>query len=509
MFRSLVLAAVLGAALCTPVRVVASPAPPISPPHPYSSAQLASLRSLIDRLAGRPPLRSARIGVSLVQAATGRVLVAREADKEFAPASNFKLLDAATALAFLGPRYRFVTQLFARGALDQGVLDGDLVLVGGGDPVLARKDLQAAAAAVAAHGIQSITGTVVVDESFFDRQRYGGGWSWDDFPYYYQPPIQALAIEEGTADIAVKPGPAAGRPVTAQIEANGGALTVVSRAVTTPARGLDDADCFRSPGATEIQIIGHMPADSKPDVYQCAVDDTAAFAAGSFRDILQQSGVALGSSPRGATPDSGQLDIEERGPLPVSAAIRYPDAALIWSHDSPTVAALVKTMMPPSDNFIAEHLYKALPTAALHQRGSFDGGADVERKFIASLGLDPTSIDNGDGSGLSQGDRITPRDITTILRWEWQGPYRDAYVYALGRPGISGTVRRHLVGTDAVGRVWAKDGYIWHVSTFSGYAFTKHHGLVVFSIMMNDAIGLLAPFRAAQDEIVRTLVDLP
>jgi D-alanyl-D-alanine carboxypeptidase/D-alanyl-D-alanine-endopeptidase (penicillin-binding protein 4) len=166
-------------------------------------------------------------------------------------------------------------------------------------------------------------------------------------------------------------------------------------------------------------------------------------------------------------------------------------------------------MMPPSDNFIAEHLFKAFPTAALHQRGSFDGGAEVERRFIASLGLDPKSIDNGDGSGLSQGDRITPRDITTILRWEWQGPYRDTYVYALGRPGISGTVRRHLLGTDAVGRVWAKDGYIWHVSTFSGYAFTKHHGLVVFSIMMNDAIGSLAPFHAAQDEIVRTLVDLP
>jgi D-alanyl-D-alanine carboxypeptidase/D-alanyl-D-alanine-endopeptidase (penicillin-binding protein 4) len=489
--------------------VMAAPAPPLSPPHPYTSAELASLRTLIDRLAERPHLSSSRIGVSLVQVATGRVLVAREADGEFAPASNFKLLDAAAALAYLGSRRRFVTQLLARGAVDQGILDGDLVLVGGGDPVLARNDLRAAAAALAAHGIQTITGTVVVDESFFDRQRYGGGWAWDDFPYYYQPPIQALAIEEGTADIAVTPGRAAGMPVTAQIEPNGGALTVASQAVTTPARGVNDADCFRSPGATQIEIVGHVPADAKPTVLQCAVDDSAAFTAGTLRDILQQTGVAVGSSPRGIAPDGGPLDIEDRGPLPAPAVTRYPDAALIWSHTSPTVAELIKRMMPPSDNFIAEHLFKALPTAALHQRGSFDGGAEVERKFIASLGLDPASIDNGDGSGLSQGDRITPRDITTILRWEWKGPYRDAYVYALGRPGIDGTVRRHLVGTDAVGRVWAKDGYIWHVSTFSGYAFTKHHGLVVYSIMMNDAIGPLAPFRAAQDAIVRTLVDLP
>ncbi|HEY5095628.1 MAG TPA: D-alanyl-D-alanine carboxypeptidase/D-alanyl-D-alanine-endopeptidase [Candidatus Eremiobacteraceae bacterium] len=509
MCRKFAISAALGAMLCFPVHVAAAPAPPISPSHPFTSAQIASMHSLIDRLAATTPLRRARIGVSIVQASTGRVLASREPDGEFAPASNFKLLDAASALAYLGPRYRFRTQLFARGAVDQGVLDGDLVFVGGGDPVLTRNDLRAAAMAVAAHGIQTITGSVVVDESFFDRQRYGSGWAWDDFPYYYQPPVQALAVEEGTADVTVTPGKSAGEPVAAQIEASGGAMTVVSHAITSPAHGLDDADCFRSPGATQIQIIGHVPVDAKPDVYKCAVDDSAAFAVGALRDLLQLAGVAVGSTPRGAAPDDGPLDIEDRGPLPASATSRYPDAALVWSHESPTVAALITTMMPPSDNFIAEHLFKALPTAAFHQRGSFDGGADVERKFIASLGLDPASIDNGDGSGLSEGDRITPRDITTILRWEWQGPYRDLYVYSLGRPGIDGTVRRHLVGTDSVGRVWAKDGYIWHVSTFSGYAFTRHHGLVVFSIMMNDADGPLAPSHAAQDVIVRTLVDLP
>jgi len=205
----------------------------------------------------------------------------------------------------------------------------------------------AAAAAVAAHGIQTITGSVVVDESFFDRQRYGGGWAWDDFPYYYQPPVQALAIEEGTADVAVSPGKAVGEPVVAQIEANGGAMTVVSHAITTQAGGLDDADCFRSPGATQIQIIGHLPADAKPDIFKCAVDDSAAFAVGALRDVLQQQGIAIGSTPRGATPDDGPLDIEDRGPLPAPATTRYPDAALIWSHESPTVAGLVKKMMPP------------------------------------------------------------------------------------------------------------------------------------------------------------------
>jgi len=139
----------------------------------------------------------------------------------------------------------------------------------------------------------------------------------------------------------------------------------------------------------------------------------------------------------------------------------------------------------------------------------YDGGAAVERKFIASLGLDPNSIDNGDGSGLTQGDRITPHDLATLLQWETRSSNGHAFISALAVAGVNGTVRHHLLGSDAVGRVRAKDGYIWHVSTFSGYARTKHHGLIVFSVMFNDADGRRKPFLAAEDKIVETIVDWP
>jgi len=149
------------------------------------------------------------------------------------------------------------------------------------------------------------------------------------------------------------------------------------------------------------------------------------------------------------------------------------------------------------------------PVAALHQRGTFDGGNAVEGKFLAGLGLDPASIDGGDGSGLSQGDRITPHDLATILRWETRSSSGASFVNALALAGVNGTVRHHLLGSDAVGRVRAKDGYIWHVSTFSGYARTKRHGTIVFSVMFNDANGRLKPFLAAEDKIVETIVDWP
>lgn len=454
-------------------------------------------------------MRTAQLGVSIVQATTGRTLLSRLADSEFAPASNFKLLVGAAALAYLGPHFRYTTSVIARGVIADGVLKGDLILVGGGDPLLSRDDLRAAAAAVARFGISKVAGSVLGDASLFDGQRYGGGWAWDDMPYYYQPPIEALAVDEGTVGVTVSAGKAPGDPLAATIEPNGNVMTLAVRALTTPRGGKNDVDCFRSPGLTEIIIVGHYPISAGPTTFRCAVNDSTDYATGVFRQVLRDGGIGSGQMPLGPPPANVALDVTDASAAPPPPPARYPGSTLLWTHDSPPLNRIIATMMPPSDNFIAEHLMKTLPVAALGERGSFDGGAQVERKFVAGLGLDPGTIDNGDGSGLSQGDRITPHDLTTILRWETLSFTGKDLIFALGRPGISGTVKRHLQGTDAVGRVWAKDGYIWHVSTFSGYAFTRRHGLVVFSIMFNQAVGLLRPFQRAQDEIVKAIVDMP
>lgn len=470
---------------------------------PPTAADVAALARVVKTIDAAYPMRTATLGVSVVDGATGKTIYAQDADKEFAPASNFKLVDAATALAYIGPEYRYRTDLLERGSVAGGVLDGDLILRGGGDPVLSRADLERAARAVVAAGITRVTGTVLTDDRVFDRQRYGGGWAWDDFPYYYQPPIQALSVDEGLAYVTVTSGASAGDAAGASIESNGGVMTVRSAALTTPANGLNDVDCFRSPGSAQIVIVGHFPAGSAPFRFGCAVDDSSVYAAGTLRQLLDDAGVTVGTAPAGPTVERGELDIEDPAFV---APLALP---VVWSHESAPLHDLIAKMMPPSDNFIAEHLFKMLPVAALHQRGTFDGGAEVERKFVASLGLDPTTIDNGDGSGLSQGDRVTPHDLTAILGWEARSSAGHWFVGALARAGINGTVRHHLLGSDAVGRVRAKDGYIWHVSTFSGYAWTKRHGLIVFSVMFNDADGKLKPYQDAQDKIVETIVDWP
>ena len=479
----------------------------IAPLSLPSASDIATLRHVVDRVVSKYPMNTATLSVSVVEAGTGRVLFERNAGTELAPASNFKLLDAASALAYLGPNFRYRTELRASGSIADGTLDGDLVLVGGGDPVLKRAVLAEAVRAVAAAGIRRVMGTVVVDDSLFDEQRYGPGWAWDDMSYYYQPPIQALSVDEGLAQVTVAPGNAAGAPVIASIEPNGSAMNIRSEAATSAAGGINDVDCFRSPGSSLIRIVGHYPLDAKPFTFGCAVDDAPAYAAGTLKQLLRDASISIGDAAAGPRPPEGPLDIENPIPLEHAHAARVLAPLLLWAHESPPVKDLLARMMPVSDNFIAEHLFKMLPVAELHQRGTFDGGAAVERKFLSSLGLDARTLDGGDGSGLSQGDRITAHDLTAILRWEMRSSTGGYFIHALARAGVNGTVRHHLRGSDAIGRVRAKDGYIWHVSTFSGYAMTRKHGLIVFSVMFNNAVGDLKPFLSAEDQIVETIVD--
>jgi D-alanyl-D-alanine carboxypeptidase/D-alanyl-D-alanine-endopeptidase (penicillin-binding protein 4) len=477
--------------------------------QPADQRDIKLLEQTVNRVARSYPARTAQLGVVIEEAASGRRLILRQADREFAPASNFKLLDAAAALSYLGANFRFTTSLLARGSVSEGVLNGDLILVGGGDPVLTRDDLRAASVMVKEAGIAKIAGTVLVDGSLFDGQRYGSGWAWDDMPYYYQPPIEALAVDEGTVGVNVTPGDRVGAPVTASLERDPGSMSVVSIALTSQNEKTDDVDCFRSPGSKTITIVGHVPLGKRTTSFRCAVEDTNDDAAAAFMQMLADAGITVGAAPVGERPMNIGLDMSDSGPLPPALPVRYPGASVLWEHNSPTLTEILRRMLPPSDNFIADHLFKMLPVAALGQRGSFDGGASVERQFLRSLGLDPRSLDNGDGSGLSQGDRITPLDLAEILRWETRSGSGAALVNALARAGINGTVRHHLKGSDAIGRVLAKDGYIWHVSTFSGYALSKHHGLIVFSIMFNDVNGLMRPIYSDEDEIVKAIVNMP
>jgi D-alanyl-D-alanine carboxypeptidase/D-alanyl-D-alanine-endopeptidase (penicillin-binding protein 4) len=218
-------------------RSVAQPKPPVSghsAPNALPTATANKLRALL----ANPALRDARIGLCIVALGTAKssqlfavqpyaggsqpTLWERDSESRFMPASNLKLYTAALALRQLGASRTFTSRVVASDALKGGVLDGDLRLVGGGDPSLSSEDLRQLAQRVAATGLSRVRGKVVGDGSLFSAESFGGrypdGWTLDDALWYYGPEVSALAINRNQVDVFLTGGSRAGEPAKLRID---------------------------------------------------------------------------------------------------------------------------------------------------------------------------------------------------------------------------------------------------------------------------------------------------
>jgi len=446
---------------------------------PWTSAQIASLQQTIAKQLAAPTLRGAQVGLIAIDTVRGTPLFSQNADQEFMPASNFKLLAGSTALNVLGTGFSYTTSVASDGPPQNGTVTGNVYLRGGGDALLTAKDLDDAAAAVAAQGVKNISGSVVTDATHFDSVRYGYGWSWDDLPFYYAPVVTALELEDGVVHMYFSPGPAAGQPAAIAIQPATSAFTLDNQLVTGPPKSKDTSELVRPwDQPTTIRITGSYPADAKTsgDVHPAAPDPQT-YAGDVFAKALIAHGVAIGGQTQpGKTPAS---------------------ATMLWNKHSEPMPQLLADFWYPSDNLMGEMFLKELGVRSKGEPGTVENGRLLEDQFLKSAGADPNTVAISDGSGLSQYDRITPRDLLLILQSDWNSPNRDIVLDALPVAGVRGTLSSSYKGTAAEKNVFAKTGSISHVRTISGYVKTKTHGPVTFSFMINQWMGEDQPHGAA------------
>jgi PBP4 family serine-type D-alanyl-D-alanine carboxypeptidase len=147
----------------------------------------------------------------------------------------------------------------------------------------------------------------------------------------------------------------------------------------------------------------------------------------------------------------------------------------------------------PSDNLMGELFLKELGVVQAGEPGTDDHGIALEQAYLRSIGIDSDTVTISDGSGLSQYDRITPRDLVTILQSDWNGTNREVVLDALPVAGVRGTLEHSYLGTAAERNVFAKTGSISHVRTISGFVKTRTHGPVTFSLLVNQWMGEQQP----------------
>ena len=450
----------------------------------------ATLKQFIDQALSDTALVHGLQGVLIKSLKDDRTLYEHNSDLVFIPASNFKIIVSSASLDLLGPDYRFGTSLYMTGQpTPEGVLKGDLILVGGGDPVLKREHLGEMAAKLKSMGIKLVMGNVIGDDTRFDAARLGDGWCWDDEPYYYSAQISGLNLDENVVGVWVRPGSKVGDPAAVEVKPRTRYMMVRNECRTGAAGSEKTVFIDRMRGHNVIRVFGSVPLDYKPTGAEEAItmEEPTLFACWSFVDVLKDAGITVrGRALRGKKPD---------------------DAQLVIAHESPPMSEMIRLLNKPSDNLIAECLLKNLG-AAISGKGTSNAGAEAEIEFLRKIGADVTAVKINDGSGLCRSNYIAPKNLLAILTYMYRHKDSKAYIDSLPIAGVDGTLRNRMKGTAAERNVHAKTGYIGRVSTISGYVTTKSGEPLVFSIMMNHHLCPNSGATAIQNKILAALANL-
>ena len=455
---------------------------------PAAARPTAPLARRIDAILDQPAFAPAFWGVEVRDLKSGRVLYARNAEKNLKPASTQKLVTTAAALDAFGPQERFRTTVETTGTIDgSGRVQGDLVLVGGGDPNLSGRfhegrvtaPLEDLAQQLLAAGVRSVSGKVIGHEGRFSGERRGEDWAWNDLVWCYGAEVSALSFNDNCVSLELAPGVRAGDPAVVRGTPPSRYYEVVST-VTTIARGATGELRLERPlGGNLIRLTGTHAVGQAPWRGSVALEDPARYAATVFSEVLAAKGIAV----------SGEVATSSE-PLPAPRRV-------LAAIESEPLATLITTINKESQNLHTEMLLRQLGTRA-GGAGSVEEGLAAVDDFLRRQGVRPDTWSLRDASGLSRSDLLTPHEMVNLLVAMDRHPHAAFFRGSLPVAGEDGTLEWRMRGSPAQGRVLAKTGTIRNVNALAGYLTTRTGARLVFYAVVNhhansaDATGALA-----------------
>ncbi len=387
------------------------------------------------------------------------------------PASTMKVVTTWSALEILGPAYTWQTRAYATGPVKDQVLDGDLVLVGGGDPFMTAERWWGFANGVRLAGIRRIKGDVIIDNSYFEPQGDDRG-AFDNKPFStYNVLPDALLVNFQTVDFKLFPDLADGklRPSAFPWPAN---LTIESTA------SVDGGTCRRRDGGVDVTmpdgptgssmaVTGRYAASCGPMSFTRAVMRAPEYAYGTFKTFWDESG--------------GEIDGGWRiGVLP-------PGAGMVYSQDSLSLAEIIRLVNKYSSNVMARQLLLTLAAEEAGRPGTAVGGRKVITDFLASQGIAIPGLVLENGSGLSRDERISAAGLADVLLAAWRSQYMPEFAASLPLSATDGTLRKRFRSPEMQGRLRMKTGSLEGVSALAGYVNAASGRTFVTVVIVNDA----------------------
>lgn len=430
--------------------------------------------------------------------------------KNMIPASNTKLYTTAAALDQLGPDFQYETHLISDGNIADGVLQGNLYVVGSGDPVIGGryndgnivKTFEDWADSLKALGIQKVAGDIIGDDDYFDDIPLGPGWMWDDESYWYSAEVSALSLNDNTVDI-IATGTREGQPARIHWEpSNTPYVTVFNNTVSVHPDSSGENNYSRRRANNIIDVSSEVPVDRTVTRYVTISNPTQYFVT-VLSEVLERKGISI---------EGTALDVDRLSSKPDYAEANQRVAV----HLSVPMSEIVKAINKPSHNLYADMVLKTLAaesskTMGSKQEGSWKGGIEQVKHTLAKAGADTSRTMLVDGSGLSRYNLVTADMTIDLLRYMWHHPDRQAFsafYESLPIGGVDGTLSGRYAAGSARGNVRAKTGTVSYASSLSGYVQSADGKPVAFSIMANHFSVPTSQVRATQDFIVEQLANM-
>jgi len=402
------------------------------------------------------------------------------------PASVMKIVTTWSALEYLGPAYTWPTEVYFQGAFDGRKLDGDLALKGYGDPYLVVEELWKLLRTLRRQGLTEIGRNLVLDDSFFAVDEPDPG-EFDGQPYRtYNVVPNALLMNFKAVQFQFTPDSAHGRvqvstdPLLPNLEIRNN-LQLVDGACHAFQAGIEfnHADPMT---LSEVELNGKFSRRCNPYGMGRTVLQHDTYAFGLFTELWQELGGVFRGQVRKAEIPADQTPV------------------LTWR--SRPFGEIIRSINKNSNNVMTRQLLYTLGAESAGPPGTRANGIAAVRSFLASRGLDISSLQLTNGAGLARDERASMRLLTDILRLAYKSPFAPEFLASLSLGGLDGTTRGRFDARDSGSLMHVKTGRLDHVSALAGYVHTPTRTYTV-AIVMNSEDAHRGPGQELEEAVVR------
>lgn len=429
------------------------------------------LETNINRMISDPVLRNANWGFVVYDPSTNKIVSSYNENQAFVPASTTKLLTTDTALSLLGPKFKWITQLEYSGEIDaDGTLNGNLYLVGSGDPSLGTNKAGAATYteivtdflhAIANEGIKKVSGDIIIQTAVFKENKL------------QVLPENVVWLEHNNYFLPVG--------TTQNVDPRNEKLTISKKDPFNKTKQY----FYISPYINKLVFADKFEGN----YVHTEIPAAPHYLANLLRASLIKNGLPISGTVK---PKMVDRDPEER--------------MIITSYKSPMLKDIVYDTNQRSDNALSESILKMVGFQKLGDQ-TIESGRNVVVNNLRSKNFDTSSLVYIDGSGLSRNHRVTPISQVKFLASEMNESYYKEFFDSLPIAGQTGTLKKSFFG-NGYGQIYAKTGTLNKVKTLAGYVKTRSGKTLAFSLLINNYAGSVDQVKNKMEELLDPVVDL-